>query len=162
MDTAISLLSSRTTAVWKWSSPAAGVVFLIYLARTGEIHDAGSLAGPLLLLGACGVFHALLVWNLADEVFDHGDHLRIVRRGREARVPMASVSAVRISLDHRPRRIVLELAVQTPLGNGLAFIPGGGPGRLASPTELGQSILRRAQQAREGPARSSTRVPMQE
>jgi hypothetical protein len=66
------------------------------------------------------------VWDLADEVFDAGDHLVVRNRGREHQLPLADIMNVSSLMAMNPPRITLRLAESSangPLGAEVAFSP---------------------------------------
>ena len=67
-----------------------------------------------------------LVWDLVDEVYDHGDYLVVKHRGDETRIDLADVMNVSASTMLNPPRITLRLRQPTRLGSEVAFSPAGG------------------------------------
>jgi len=62
--------------------------------------------------------------DLADEVLDAGDHLRVRKGAIEIDVPLAEIEGVRESLfQKQPPRIELLLKAPGPFGRVIAFIP---------------------------------------
>ncbi|WP_148650290.1 hypothetical protein [Lysobacter capsici] len=79
----------------------------------------------LIPVAAVAAFAAQIAttWNLADEVIDHGDHLR-VRRGRiEESVAIADIEKVSVEYAIRPIRVGLALRKPGAFGRRIVFVP---------------------------------------
>ena len=64
-----------------------------------------------------------LVWDLVDEVYDHGDYLVVRNRGDETRIELADIMNVSVSTMMNPPRITLRLRQPTRLGSDVSFVP---------------------------------------
>ena len=64
-----------------------------------------------------------LVWDLVDEVYDHGDYLLVRNRGDETRIELADIMNVSVSTMMNPPRITLRLRQPTRLGTEVSFAP---------------------------------------
>lgn len=119
--------SGQTTAV-KRLFPAfwTGLVLVFALGAVAG-HARLELTLILLLLASAAVIGRLvfrkLVWDLADDVIDGGDHL-LVRRGNVAeRVSLANVLNVSVIPIANPLRVSLRLYRPGRLGDKVVFIP---------------------------------------
>jgi hypothetical protein len=75
-------------------------------------------------MGVFGFFlFRRLVWDLADEVLDAGDHLLVKRRGTEERISIANIMNVSVSSYVNPIRVSLRLVKPGKLGPVIAFTP---------------------------------------
>lgn len=63
-----------------------------------------------------------IIWDLVDEVFDHGDHLVVRVRGAEARIELADVMNVTYT-PMNPPRITLRLRQPGRFGSDVSFTP---------------------------------------
>jgi len=63
------------------------------------------------------------IWDLVDEVYDHGDYLVIRNRGDEARIDLADIMNVSVSTNMNPPRITLRLVHPTRFGTEVSFSP---------------------------------------
>lgn len=78
---------------------------------------------PLLMMVFGFVLFKKFVWDLADEVEDHGDYL-VVRKGSvEQRVALSAVMNVSMSFSSRPPRLTLRLRQPGAFGDEIVFIP---------------------------------------
>lgn len=121
-------ISSGQTVVVKRLFPAFWVGLLLVFAL-------GALAGRarieltlfLLLLASAAVIGLLvfrrLVWDLADDVLDGGDHLLVRRGGVAERVSLANVLDVSVKPIANPLRVSLRLYRPGRLGDKVVFIP---------------------------------------
>ncbi|HEY2395944.1 MAG TPA: hypothetical protein VGH81_08225 [Rudaea sp.] len=64
-----------------------------------------------------------LVWDLADEVTDHGSYLRVRRGSVEDRVDLANIMNVSSSLLFNPPRVTLRLITPGRFGKEIVFSP---------------------------------------
>lgn len=95
------------------------------------LHGVSPWPGLLLLLGmaALGAYAMkTFLWDLADEVYDEGDALRVRRRGVEERVAMANVQDVTYA-NMRPARMTLHLVRAGRFGSRISFTPATSRGR---------------------------------
>jgi hypothetical protein len=77
---------------------------------------------PLVMAVFGFVIMKKLLFDLADEVFDAGDHLVIHKSGRELHVRIADIINVSTSLMQNPPRVTLRLASPTELGSEIPFM----------------------------------------
>ena len=63
------------------------------------------------------------IWDLVDEVHDHGDYLMIRERDDEFRIDLADVMNVSVVSYMNPPRVTLRLITPTALGTEVSFSP---------------------------------------
>ena len=78
---------------------------------------------PLLMLVFGFFLFRKLIWDLADEVEDFGDYLRVRRGGIDERVNLADVMNVSMSQFTNPPRLTLRLRKPGAFGDEIVFIP---------------------------------------
>lgn len=121
-------ISSRTTFLTKRVSPALYFGFLAFffvafvVERSAEPSYLIVLA--LLTLALAGfVAMRKYVWSLADEVYDLGDHLLVIKSGYEEKVALADIENVSVSRHQNPQRVTLRLRGPGRLGSRIMFAP---------------------------------------
>ena len=90
-----------------------------------------------------------LIWDLVDEVYDHGDYLVVKNRGDEARIDLADIMNVSVSTNMNPPRITLRMRQATRFGTEVSFSPVR-PFTLNpfAKNEIGESLIVRVDRAR--------------
>ena len=78
---------------------------------------------PLLMLVFGFTLFRKLIWDLADEVEDFGDYLRVRRGGIDERVNLTDVMNVSMNQFSNPRRLSLRLRKPGAFGDEIVFIP---------------------------------------
>ena len=78
---------------------------------------------PLLMLVFGFTLFRKLIWDLADEVEDFGDYLRVRRGSVEERVNLVDVMNVSMNQFSNPRRLSLRLRKPGAFGDEIVFIP---------------------------------------
>lgn len=78
---------------------------------------------PLLMLVFGFTLFRKLIWDLADEVDDFGDYLRVRRGDIDERVNLADVMNVSMSQFTNPPRLTLRLRKPGAFGDEIVFIP---------------------------------------
>jgi len=78
---------------------------------------------PLLMLVLGFTLFRKLIWDLADEVEDFGDYLRVRRGSVEERVNLVDVMNVSMNQFSNPRRLSLRLRKPGAFGDEIVFIP---------------------------------------
>lgn len=119
-------ISARMMVVYKWVMPLSSLLLFASIAWLWHKHPAPSAQWIewLIPLAAVAAFAAQVAttWNLADEVIDHGDHLR-VRRGRiEQTVAIADIEKVSAEYLIRPIRVGLTLRKPGAFGRRITFV----------------------------------------
>lgn len=94
--------------------------------RAADLQQLLFFFGFLSLMGLT-VFLILrkFVWDLADEVYDCGDHLLVRRRGKEEIVTLSNVMNVNAVTYMNPPRITLRLVQPGKFGSEISFSPVG-------------------------------------
>jgi len=125
---AMKRISSKSSFLTKTLFPILWFGSLAFFAA--QAYTSGSYQrDPVLLAAPClmalaGVFvMKKLIWDLADEVYDEGEFLRIRKAGIEERVPIAGIIALSATRYTNPPRITLQLATPGRLGSEIAFSP---------------------------------------
>lgn len=105
---------------------------------------------PAMMLGIGVLLFRKLIWDLADEVEDFGDYLRVRRGSIEERVKLADVMNVSMSQFTNPKRITLRLRKPGAFGDEVAFIPQAPVFRLNPFTRnaIAERLIRRVDQLR--------------
>jgi hypothetical protein len=78
---------------------------------------------PLLLVAFVFVLMRKLVWDLADEVWDGGDHLVVKIGDQSESVPLTSIMNVSASTLVNPPRVTLRLVSPGRFGQEISFSP---------------------------------------
>ena len=95
---------------------------------TALLSDAIARA-PVVLIAPCimALFGYVIMkktlWDLADEVFDCGDHLLVKIRDEQDAVPLSNVMNVSVATLMNPPRITLRLVTPGKFGSEICFSP---------------------------------------
>ncbi len=98
--------------------------FVYQVLASGNVKSA-----PMLLVIPCAMavlgFFTMkkLVWDLADTVYDCGDHLVVVNHGVEDKVLLSNIMNVSASTHANPPRITLRLVRPGKFGAEVTFSP---------------------------------------
>jgi hypothetical protein len=105
---------------------------------------------PVVMLGLGVVLFRKLIWDLADEVTDYGDHLRVRRGSVEERVKLVDVMNVSMSQLTNPPRLTLRLRRPVTFGDEVVFIPKAPAFRLNpfARNAIAENLIRRVDEAR--------------
>lgn len=120
-------LSAERTARIKYVYPLIyfGSLIPFAVSYLRNVGDASPMPG-LMLLAVMLLFGFFamkyFLWDLADEVYDHGDTLLIRRRGVEEIVPLSNVQDATFA-NLRPPRLTLHLIKAGRFGNKISFSP---------------------------------------
>jgi hypothetical protein len=122
-------ISSRMTFFYKRVLPAIWFGFLILFIGVPLVSSTSRNATPPLpffimptMMIVIGYFvMKKLVFDLVDEVWDHGDSLVIKNRGEEQRVDFSDIKNVSYSPFINPPRVTLSLRHPTVFGDEIAF-----------------------------------------
>jgi hypothetical protein len=105
---------------------------------------------PLAIMAVFGfIVMRFFVWDLADAVYDCGDHLLVRKGNREARIPLGDVMNVNSTTMSNPSRVTLRLVRPCPLGSIIVFSPKAN--RTLNPfakNAVAENLLERAYSAR--------------
>lgn len=120
-------ISAGMMVVYKWGMPLSSLLLFAAIAWLWHKHPVPSAQWLdwLIPVAAVAAFAAQIAttWTLADEVIDHGDHLR-VRRGRiEQTVAIADIEKVSVEYAIRPIRVRLALRKPGAFGRRIVFVP---------------------------------------
>jgi len=110
---------------------------------------------PLLMLVLGFTLFRKLIWDLADEVEDHGDWLRVRRGSVEERVNLVDVMNVSMNQFSNPRRLSLRLRKPGAFGDEIVFIPqtqGLRPNPFAR-NPIAERLIQRVDRLRSGASR---------
>jgi hypothetical protein len=142
---------------WLWLVAVGIVAALPYLVppkpRNPAVHAPSPemfLIVPVMMFGLGAVLFRKLIWDLADEVDDYGDHLRARRRGIEERVKLVDVINVNMSQLTNPPRLTLRLRKPWAFGDEMVFIPKAPAFRLNpfARNAIAENLIRRVDEAR--------------
>ena len=100
-----------------------GVALTAAVARGAEATDFVFFVIPIFIAVIGYSVMQRLVWDLVDEVYDHGDYLIVRNRGDETRIDLADIMNVSVSTLMNPPRITLRLRQPTKLGSDISFSP---------------------------------------
>ena len=122
-------ISSALTPFYKRAFPLLllGVIVIVVVTVLQDEADRGTLpyfAVPILLMGTVWFFmFRKLIWDLVDEVEDHGDYLLVRNRGEEERVALANIMNISASTFVNPPRVTLRLVKAGKFGGEVTFSP---------------------------------------
>ncbi|WP_269533758.1 hypothetical protein [Chitinimonas sp. BJYL2] len=124
---AIARLSSNAVALYKYLLPAFWFIFSAYAAYSSFSSGEVSLltAIPLLFIFGGYFLFKKYAFDLADEVIDEGDQLKIIYLNSERIVKLHEISKVTDEKKMQPRRINIHLDNSNEV---IAFIPKGEAG----------------------------------
>lgn len=86
--------------------------------------------------------------DLADEVYDGGDHLVVKRGGRTDKIPLANLRMVECTRNSSPEVMTLHFVRSTAFGRKIAFSPAGGRLNPLREHPLVENLMNRAHAAR--------------
>jgi hypothetical protein len=122
-------ISSKSQFVIKWFFPIFWFGMLAIMVAMPFVVDGPRGAPPLffvipcvMAVGGC-LFLKFMVWDLADKVYDCGDHLLVSRHGEEESVPFSNIMNVSAAFMMNPPRITLRLVQPGKFGDEIAFSP---------------------------------------
>jgi hypothetical protein len=147
-------ISSKSTFLYKRIFPLFWFGFVAFFFASAIGSGSGVrhpvFLGVPILLGVFGFFlMKKLVWSLADEVYDNGDHLIVKKGGEQEVVPLSRIINVSVSENTNPRRVTLRLARDCRFGGEVSFTP---VGRLSlnpfAKIEVAEDLIVRVDRAR--------------
>jgi hypothetical protein len=121
-------ISSPQTFVMKKVVPVVWLCVLLAIFLTGLAQGAFQrepllLFTPVILLVIGISVYRKLIWDLADEVHDGGDFLKVRKGSEEDTIPLAGIINVSASTQMNPPRITLKLAIPGRFGDEIVFSP---------------------------------------
>ena len=121
-------ISSGTTFFTKKLFPLIWFGFLAFMVVESISggwfeEDPMVVAGPLIMAAFGFVLFKYRLWNLADAVYDRGDHLLIRSGSREDKLFLDNIVGVSVSSFSNPTRITLHLSGTEKFEDQVAFIP---------------------------------------
>jgi hypothetical protein len=122
-------ISSALTPFYKRAFPLLlfGIVVVVVTAVLQDEAAQGTLpffAMPILLMGTVWFFvFRKLIWDLVDEVEDHGDYLIVRNRGEEERIALTNIMNISASSFINPPRVTLRLVKPGRFGSEVTFSP---------------------------------------
>jgi hypothetical protein len=110
-------ISSKTVRYYKFLFPVLWLAILIVVATggfytylaTGQQPPATVYIAPFLLAGLGVLVMRALIFDLVDEVWDAGDSLIVIDKGRRETIPLSKILNVNYAATN-PRRIRLTLS----------------------------------------------------
>ena len=129
----VKLISSRMTFLHKVLFPTVWFGFLAFFlaaALGGGLRDSAQRPPPIpiilvpVAMAPFGFFlFRKLLWDLADKVFDGGDHLVVEKSGQRERVELTNIQNVGWTTMVNPERVTLTLRRPISLGREIVFTP---------------------------------------
>jgi hypothetical protein len=117
-------ISSGLTIFVKWGSPVLVAGALILVAVDGPA-TAAHYWWPALLGVIFFAVHALTAAQLADAVFDCGDHLLVRKGSASVKVPLLQINTITegLMLVRNAPAVVITLGAANELGKSFSFLP---------------------------------------
>lgn len=123
-------LSSPWTVVWKRGFPLLWFGVLAAVLMTLLLSGAAA-EGPIVLMMLVPIgmavfgyiFMKVMVFDLMDAVYDEGDSLLFVNKGKEVRVALTDIRNISYAKMMNPPRVTVSLRVDTEFGRDLTFTP---------------------------------------
>ncbi len=98
--------------------------FLVDANQSGELApDPFLIVGMLSIVLVGGFVFRVFVWDLADQVDDHGTYLEVRRGSVTDRIHMSNIMNVSATQFVNPPRVTLKLVTPGPLGREVSFSP---------------------------------------
>lgn len=149
------ILSSRKTFFFKKIFPVFWFGFLFVFLAVGFYDtknvDLAFLIMPFVMMIFGFFLFKSLVWGLADEVRDCGEHLIVVRNGVEERIMLSDIFNISMSQFTNPPRISMRLLKPGKLGDEVLFIPvNNSRFNLFGRNEIAEDLMKRTDLARSG------------
>lgn len=121
-------ISSKYTYFYKVVFPVFWFGFLTIFLVIGVVGGAAEESPMFLIVPiAMGIFGYFLmkkiVWDLMDEVIDHGDYLTVKYRGKVDTVNLENIMNVSETTNQNPSRITLRLRSRGKFGDEISFSP---------------------------------------
>lgn len=124
------VISSKATFVNKRLFPLVWFGFLAFFLVASLMSGAAEKAPmllviPLVMAGIGFLVMKMLIWDLMDEVTDHGDYLIVKRQGRTETILLSNIMNVNTAYQNPPR-LTLRLRQPCGFGDEVAFSPATG------------------------------------
>lgn len=124
----MTVISSSLTRFHKRIFPAIWLaIFAMVMGSSIASGKPSAIAAAGVCLAVMGVLTVVLmkklVWDLADEVQDHGESLLVRKDGAEERIPLANIMAASATTMVNPPRITLRLVDPSRFGREIVFAP---------------------------------------
>jgi hypothetical protein len=121
-------ISSKLTSVHKRVVPAIvfGVLlvfFLVWLIEAETWPSPHFVVVALVIGGVWVVVMKFLIWDLVDEVEDHGDYLVVRNRDEQDRILFTNITSVSGTMMVNPPRVTIRLARPGKFGDAVTFTP---------------------------------------
>ena len=122
-------ISSAQTFFMKKIFPVIWLAVIVSIIVPALMNGALAHAGPVVLIvpGVMVVVGVIvyrkLIWDLADEVYDCGDFLKVRKGSEEATIPLSTIMNVSATTQINPPRITLRLARPCRFGDEITFSP---------------------------------------
>jgi hypothetical protein len=121
-------ISSRLTFVHKRVLPGIlfGALFAFFVI---QLIDSDGRPNPYFIAMAIAIggfwilMLKLLIWNLVDEVEDHGDYLVVRNQDEQERIPLSNISGVSGTMMTNPPQVTLRLVTPGRFGSKVTFTP---------------------------------------
>jgi hypothetical protein len=124
----MSKLSAGTTVFFKrvfpvlWFTIVSLVIVLLVIAGAWEQAPVVMLT-PLVMAVVGLIIMKKLLWDLMDEVYDHGDFLLIRNNGEEERIHLSHILQINQTILINPPRVTLRLSEPCRFGSTVTFSP---------------------------------------
>jgi hypothetical protein len=122
-------ISSALTGFYKRAFPLLLLGF-VGIVLTAVFRDEEARQALPIVVVTCGLMFTLwavlfkrMIWDLVDEVEDHGDYLLVRNRGDEERVALANIMNIGASTFINPPRVTLRLVKPGRFGSEVTFSP---------------------------------------
>lgn len=121
-------ISSKLTFFHKRVLPAIlfGTLFVCVVVGLIEAETWPTLpfvAVALVIAAVWVVVMKFLIWDLVDEVEDHGDYLVVRKRDEQERIPFTNITNVSGTMMVNPPRVTIRLSTPGKFGDAVSFTP---------------------------------------
>ncbi len=149
------ILSSKKTFLFKKIFPVFWFGFLFVFLAVGFYDsknvDLAFMIMPFVMMIFGFFLFKKVIWGLADEVRDCGEHLIVIRNGVEERIMLADIFNVSMSQFTNPPRISMRLRIPGKLGDEVEFMPVQEFRlNLFARNEIAEDLMKRTDLARSG------------
>ena len=147
-------ISSGYTFFWKRIYPTiflGGILFIIVYGVLSDpnIVDKIPVYIVLSVMFILGIFFCkFFVFDLIDEVYDEGDSLLFINRGKKVSVALKDIKNLSYQQLQKPQRITVSVRYETELGSKLSFSPIGCFSVFSLKNKTVQELIDRIDEAR--------------